>query len=107
MERKLNRQILFDKKSQSSVIPSENQNPVPPKSPPKIERPPITEIRHDTAKKIVEWINSHEMFKWSKMCLKIGIDKGNFARVLQSEDPIITEENKVKIIDIIKKYGYA
>jgi len=57
--------------------------------------------------KVIKWINTHPEFKWGVMCNKIGIDKGNFQRTLKSANPKIKIEFIPKIIDFLKKYGYA
>lgn len=59
------------------------------------------------ALKIVAWVNNHPEFKWAAMCRKIGLDKGNFQRVLKSKKPVIKAALIPKIEEILKKYGYA
>ena len=55
---------------------------------------------------ILEWINTHSKFKWSTMCLELGIDKGNFQRMLKSGKLSLSKE-KIKLIELqLKKYGY-
>jgi hypothetical protein len=60
-----------------------------------------------TAKQVVDWIKSHPLFKWGSMCFLIGIDKGNFARTLESADPKIKPEILTKIVAVIKQYGFT
>lgn len=57
--------------------------------------------------KIAQWVKSHPYFKWSTMCLKIGLDKGNFHKWINAEAPVIPEKYMQKIIHILKEYGYA
>ena len=57
--------------------------------------------------KIVNWINERKEFKWGAMCKEIGIDKSNFFRVLNSQEPEIKLEFIPKIEAVLKKYGYA
>jgi len=55
---------------------------------------------------IVDWINTHNKFKWSKMCLEIGIDKGNFQRMLKKGKITLSDE-KIKQIKLsIGEYGW-
>jgi len=56
--------------------------------------------------KIVEWIKSHPLFKWGTMCKVVGIDKSNFSRTLQEENPKIKADVIVKMESILKEYGY-
>lgn len=56
---------------------------------------------------IINWINKHDKFKWSKMCLEIGIDKSNFQRMLKS-GKINLSNDKIKLIQLkLKEYGYG
>lgn len=104
MDKKLSRKILFDKSSQKTLI-EPAANPKPRMPTPKIDRVASREV--NTSAEVVKWINTHEYFKWSPMCLKIGLDKGNFKRTLESPDPSIPEKYLTQIIAIIKQYGYA
>lgn len=104
MDKKLNRKILFDKSNNKFSEPAANPKPKLPA--PKSERPNII-INPNTASEVVNWINSHKYFKWSPMCLKIGLDKSNFKRILESPDPVIPDKYLKDIIAIIKDYGYA
>jgi hypothetical protein len=56
---------------------------------------------------IVEWIKSHPRFKWSTMCPEIGVDKGNFSKMLKSGYIKLPEDKIAKIKQIIKNYGYG
>lgn len=58
-------------------------------------------------KKIVKWIKDHPEFKWGVMCNKIGIDKGNFQRMLKSDSPKIKIEFIPQIETFLTNYGYA
>lgn len=60
----------------------------------------------ERAKKITEWIKTHPEFKWSAMCLKLEIDKGNFQRVINSHVPKIKEDNMEPIEKFIANYGF-
>ncbi len=59
------------------------------------------------ATKIIKWIIDHPEFKWSVMCSKLGLDKGNFQRTLKSDNPKIKIEFISKIEDFLINYGYA
>jgi hypothetical protein len=71
-----------------------------------VEIQALIQAEKDRPKKIVSWIKLHPEFKWSAMCKKVGIDKGNFQRILTSKDPVIKLELIPKIEEILKKYGY-
>jgi hypothetical protein len=58
------------------------------------------------SKKITSWIKSHPAIKWSFICKSVGIDKGNFQKILKSDSPIIKIENIIKLEKELKKYGY-
>lgn len=98
---KLNRQIGYVKPKESDEIKA-------------IELPKSNEIKIDElpnlirlkSKKIVSWINSHPAIKWSLICKNVGIDKGNFHKILKSDKPSIKIENIVKLEKELKKYGY-
>jgi uncharacterized UPF0160 family protein len=66
----------------------------------------LTEIEKKE-KKILKWINTHKKFKWSAMCVELGIDKGNFQRMLKKEKFSLTSEQLVKIEEKLKEYGYG
>jgi hypothetical protein len=112
MDKNLSRKILFDKKAAT-------QSPEKPKKQdketekPKAEPPKQPEIKFqpdsspNAALKPISWINSHPEFKWSAMCLKIGLDKSNFKRVLDAETPVLRSEQVEKIENFLKNYGYA
>lgn len=51
------------------------------------------------------WITAHPLFKWSAMCNQLGIDKGNFARLLK-HGGIIGQEQLKKIVKILCDYGF-
>lgn len=104
MDKKLNRTILFDKNSQKTKNPASNPKPKLPS--PKNERA-IAPQKLNSPIDVVRWINTHHYFKWSTMCVKIGLDKGNFARTLESANPSIPQKYLSQIVEIIKEYGYA
>lgn len=60
----------------------------------------------ERAKKIIDWIKTHPEFKWSSMCIKLGMDKGNFQRVIGSQVPKIKEVNLGPIEKFIANYGF-
>lgn len=103
MDKKLNRKILFDKSSQKTSEPASNPKPKVPA--PKTDRSSLQDS--NSAADVIKWINSHEYFKWSPMCIKIGLDKSNFKRTLESPNPVIPEKYLSQIVAIIKQYGYA
>lgn len=63
--------------------------------------------RSDKSKIIADWIINHPEFKWSAMCLKLGIDKANFQRSFKAEPPNIKDEYIPKIEAFLKNYGYG
>ena len=60
----------------------------------------------DRAKRIIDWIKTLPEFKWSAMCVKLKIDKGNFQRVINADTPKIKEGNLVPIEKFIGNYGF-
>lgn len=103
MDKTLNRVIGYDKKSESVSPPVKKDNQQQSSSQ---EVPEIKKTVGDESAKIVSWINDHIYFKWSSMCAVVGIDKGNFKRILESEKPVIKDEVVNKIEKILKRYGY-
>lgn len=63
--------------------------------------------RLEQSKKITDWIATHPEFKWSAMCKKLGIDKGNFQRSIKGKVPNIKQEFIRKIEQFLKDYGYG
>lgn len=59
-----------------------------------------------TALSVVEWVNSHPLFKWSGMCLKIGLDKGNFGKILKSDKPELKKEVLEAVVEVLQQYGF-
>lgn len=59
-----------------------------------------------TALSVVDWINTHPLFKWSGMCLKLGIDKGNFGRLLKSPKPELKVEVLNKVVEFLREYRF-
>lgn len=59
-----------------------------------------------TAELVVAWIKDHPMFKWSSMCIKFGIHKGNFGTMMKSDNPVIKDEILDKIVAVIELYGF-
>jgi len=112
MDKNLSRKILFDKKS-AVITPEKSKKQAEETAKPKVEplKQPEIKFQPDSspnpALKPILWINSHPEFKWSAMCLKIGLDKGNFKRVLDAENPVMKPEHLTKIINFIKDYGYG
>ena len=112
MDKNLNRKILFDKKA-ATKPPDKPKKPEEKTEKPKIDPPKQPEIKFqpdsspNPALKLISWINSHPEFKWSAMCLKIGLDKSNFKRVLDAENPILKADQISKIEKFLKDYGYA
>ena len=62
--------------------------------------------RASPAKDIVEWIKAHPWIAWGRMCIELGLDKGNFKRTMDSENPSIKAEIIIKIETGLKNYGY-
>lgn len=120
MDKKLNRTIGYVKPSGvSKPEPKKEVMKEEPKITPEIEeiKEVVPEPEIDLlailkaekikAKKIVNWINEHEEFKWGGMCTKLGVDRGNFQRVLNAEEPNIRIELILQIEGFLKEYGYA
>lgn len=63
--------------------------------------------RLEQSKKISEWITTHPEFKWSAMCKKLKIDKGNFQRSTKATPPNIKQEFISKIEKFLSNYGYG
>jgi len=109
MDKKLNRVIGYVKPS------GVTQKQVGIKEPPKVAEEPKGEVdllaaieaAKGKAKKIVKWINEHEEFKWGVMCTKLKIDRGNFQRTLNSNEPSIKIELVLQIENFLTAYGYA
>lgn len=56
---------------------------------------------------IVSWIKTHPRFKWSTLCPEIGVDKGQFCKMLKAGVLKLPDDKIVKIKEIIKDYGYG
>ncbi len=98
---KINRQIGYIKEKEVVEIKDSNDNELG-----QIKIDDLPEIIKTKSKKITSWIKSHPAIKWSLICKNVGIDKGNFQKVLKSESPSIKIENIVKLEKELKKYGY-
>lgn len=59
-----------------------------------------------TPEEVVAWINDHPGFKWGWMCDQIGLNKGNFGVTLKSEAPKIKPGMVLKMVSVIKDYGF-
>lgn len=111
MDKKLNRQIGFvrgeavDSKKTSVVEKKEVE--VKKETDPVLNLSSVLELADKKSKKIVDWINGHEEFKWGVMCTKLEIDRGNFQRILKNPTLKIKFELIPKIELFLKKYGYA
>lgn len=60
-----------------------------------------------TAKEIVDWIKSHPLIAWGRLCELVGIDAGNFNKILQSPSPSMKPDIIFKIETALKPYGYS
>lgn len=118
MDKKLTRTIGYLKNTGELKIPEQKvkeKKEVPKKDPPKEESKELEildlgslcEIQKLKSLKIVVWIKAHEEFKWGIMCTKLGIDRGNFQRLLKSEAPAFKLNVIYKIEAFLKNYGYA
>ena len=87
-ESKIDAKVIQEKKSEQIVIDD------------------IPLLINTKSKKIISWIKSHPAIKWSLICKNVGIDKGNFQRILKSEKPNIKIEHIIKLEKELKKYGY-
>lgn len=63
--------------------------------------------KEPTAKEIVTWLKSHTMFKWSALCEEVGIDKGNFHRTMNNENPTIKPGVISRMLPHLKEYGFT
>jgi len=72
-----------------------------------IDLPKLLDIQKEKSVKIIRWIKEHEEFKWGVMCTKLGMDRGNFQRLIKNKVPTIKPELIPKIEDFLKSYGYA
>lgn len=108
----MSRKILFDKKTEKPAPTKTNHPLEQTRGFIKSVKEKVIEIQgvalsaSKRSENIVKWIKGHPEFKWSAMCLKIGLDKGNFQRILKSDSPSIKEEHLPKIEEILKQYGY-
>lgn len=66
----------------------------------------IVNLRREKSGKIINWIKDRPSFKYSIMCDEVGIDRGNFSRLLRKKNAKITLELIAKIETYISKYGY-
>lgn len=99
---KINRQIGYVKEKEVIETIQSNSNELG-----QIKIEDLPEIIKTKSKKITDWIKSHPAIKWSLICKNVGIDKGNFQKVLKSDSPSIKIENIIKLEKELKKYGYA
>lgn len=102
MDKTLNRKILYSK-VKGTTDDSKKEQPKPDKP----AKPPKTEKEAPSSSVVVKWINDHPHFKWAAMCRKIGMDKGNFQRILNNPKSTIPAKFLPKIVEVIKEYGYA
>lgn len=114
MDKKLNRQIGYLPKKENSCMEAAKKATESPsfkaaaKSKAPIRTPkisPETPKRELTTQIVVNWIKNHPMFAWTRMCDEIGLDKGNFSRVLAGKLQI-SPENLIKIKNILRRYGF-
>ena len=98
MVMKLNRQIGYVKEELKKDLKGEGIS--------KIEINEIPNLIKVKSKKITDWIKSHPAIKWTIICEMVNIDKGNFHRILKSENPKIKIEDIIKLEKELKQYGY-
>lgn len=60
-----------------------------------------------TPKQVIDWINAHPGFKWAWLCKQVSVNKSNFSRTIQHEDPKIRPDVLEKMVVIIKDYGFG
>lgn len=107
----MKRVVLFDR-SKSTVRPAvlkekKDEVDIPIKNEPQTDTSSVIIAELAKSPKITKWINDHPLFKWGTMCDSLGIDKGNFHRILNSKEPKIKIELISPIENILKDYGYA
>lgn len=95
---KLNRQIGYVKEELTKNSKEGNVS--------QIEISEIPNLIKVKSKKITDWIKSRPAIKWTIICEMVNIDKGNFHRILKSENPKIKIEDIIKLEKELKKYGY-
>jgi hypothetical protein len=97
MEKKTIRQILYTKESKSDFIVKDKE----------VTKIKVSEQSEDErCNRILLWIKSHNKFKWSTMCLEIGLDKGNFQKMLKKDKISVALNYIIKIETELKKYGF-
>jgi hypothetical protein len=107
MEKKSSRQILYNKKTEP---PQEQAKKAPPpvqkaESPPPPKKEVAIELTpKEKSDKIKEWLRGHKLFKPSVIAKEIGVDKGNWSRILKAGD--IPEKHLEQIINLLKQYGF-
>lgn len=52
------------------------------------------------------WFKGHPYFKVAPLCKALGLDKGNFTRIINSEELSFPEKHISKIEEELKNYGY-
>lgn len=97
MEKKIQRQILYTKESKSDFIVKDKEFT-------KIKT--LDQSEDERCNRILLWIKSHNKFKWSTMCSEIGLDKGNFQKMLKKDKISIALDYIIKIEKELKKYGF-
>lgn len=60
----------------------------------------------DKSNEIKAWFKEHPFFKIAPLCSAIGLDKGNFTRIINSANQHIPEKHISKIEEVLKNYGY-
>lgn len=60
----------------------------------------------DLTGSVIKWISTHPHFKWTKLCFEVGMDPGNFQRVMKTKNPVIKPEILKKIVKILANYGF-
>ena len=89
MDKKMKRQILF----KATTAPKS-------KALKKVEQSP------QETKDVYKWLQSRPLLNLNGICLKVGVDRANFAKSMKANRPL-KKEIMAKLLEELKLYGYA
>lgn len=96
-----NRQILFDKGTQTSDVTPLLASKTKIKA-----QKEIIVIKEPTSAGIYKWLKTHPLINTSGLCALAECDKANFRKTMLSGKPLKDELLK-KVVQILTPYGYA
>jgi hypothetical protein len=70
------------------------------------KEPVKAENKPDLSKHVIKWMETHPYFKWTKLCIDVGVDPGNFKRCMNAKNPVIKPDILKKMIKILVNYGF-